>query len=76
LVPQLEGPWSTQRESGVFCASGLHVPTLPGRLQELQALLQAVLQQIPAAQNLLPHSPLVVQLPPFGFNPHDPLVQT
>jgi hypothetical protein len=45
-------------------------------LQALQAVLQALLQQFPATQNVLAHSAPVVQPPPFGFNPHDPLVQT
>ena len=76
LGPQLAGPVSTQRLSDVFAARGLQTPTLPGWLQDTQAVLQALVQQTPCVQWPAAHSPSVAQVAPNGFRPHDPLVQT
>jgi hypothetical protein len=77
LLPQLAAPVSTQRASAVLADTGLHIPTIPGSAHETQAPLQALLQQTPWAQvSPVWHSPLLEQLPPGGFKPQEPLVQT
>ncbi len=55
----------------------LHVPTLPGRLQESQAPpLHAVLQHTPSTQLPLPHWLLAVQVTPgVCFGTHAPSLQ-
>jgi hypothetical protein len=57
-------------------ATGLHVPTLPGRLQESQAPPQAVLQHTPSTQLPLPHWLLAEQaLLLVCFGTHAPALQ-
>ena len=75
-MPQLAAPLSVQRPSGVLFASGLHMPVEFCRLQATHAGLQALLQQTPCAQWPLVQSPLPEHCAPFGFSPHEPLVQT
>jgi len=75
-VPQLPAPLSGQRASGVLFATGLHVPTVPCKLQATQALLQALLQQTPWAQFPLAHSTPLAHCAPSGLRPQDPFVHT
>jgi hypothetical protein len=48
-------------------ATGLHVPTLPGRLHASQEPLHAVLQHTPSAQLPLPHWLAAEQVAPADF---------
>jgi hypothetical protein len=47
--------------------TGLHVPTLPARLQASHEPPQAVLQHTPSTQLPLPHSLAAVQVAPLAF---------
>jgi hypothetical protein len=78
LVPQLVLPWSLQLSagSGMPVGTAVHRPIDPVSAQDWQALAQAETQQTPCAQLLDWHSVLVEQNAPFGFSPHELLVQT
>ena len=55
-------------------ATGLHVPTLPSRLQASQAPPHAVLQHTPSTQLPLPHWLAALHTAPlFSFGTHAPL---
>jgi hypothetical protein len=57
-------------------ATGEQVPTLPGRVQDAQAFVQAVLQQTPLTQvRPTAHWLLEAQAPPWVWNVHAPLAQ-
>jgi hypothetical protein len=53
--------------SGVPGTTFTQLPSLPGTLQLWQVPVQALLQQRPSTQRLLPHSLAAPQVPPFGF---------
>ena len=57
-------PWGSTPD-----ATLLQVPTLPARLQDLQAVLHALLQQTPCAQKPLTHSVPTLQVAPGGLRP-------
>lgn len=70
VVPQVDAACTAHR----LCGSGpvftlLQVPAVPFRLQARQAVLHALLQQTPSAQNMLPHSALAPQGAPSGLRP-------
>ena len=70
MVPQVVEAVAGQRPSGSppeFTL--LQLPTVPARLHDLQAPLQAALQQTPCAQKLLLHSFGAEQRAPSGFSP-------
>lgn len=78
--PQVVRALATQRALGSLPpkTTGEHVPTLPATRQLRQvpvvASEQVVLQQTPSVQFPLKHCVPPVQLAPFGFLPHDPLM--
>src|SRR5688572_18211276 len=47
--------------------TGVQLPTAPGRLQAWQVEVQALPQQTPSTQKLLPHSSAVMQARPMVF---------
>jgi hypothetical protein len=53
-----------------------HVPAVPVIEHDRQLPVHAVRQQAPCSQKPLEHSPVVVQVAPFGFLPQLPPVQT
>ena len=76
VVPQVEAAVATHIPFGSApLFTGEQVPSLPRRLHEVQAPVQSVLQQMPAAQCLFKHSLLLVQSAPLGASPHRPLLQ-
>jgi hypothetical protein len=60
---------------GLPVATGVHVPTLPVRLQASQAPLQAVLQQTPSTQLPLAHWLAEVQEPEPSLGTQVPPLQ-
>jgi hypothetical protein len=68
VVPQLVAAVVAQRPSAPELML-LQLPTVPARLQALQAAVQAALQQTPCAQKLLLHSLAAEHEAPFGFRP-------
>jgi hypothetical protein len=78
LVPQLAAPWSVQvlAGSGLPVGTLVQVPSVPAREHDLQALAQAVLQQIPWAQFPDWHSVAVAHTAPFAFLPQLFTLQT
>ena len=50
----------------------VQVPEVPVSPHDMQMPVQVVLQQMPRAQMLLPHSIPSTQVPPFGLRPHEP----
>ena len=71
FVPQLMGPWSTQRAAGSMApvATLLQTPREPGSAQLRQAPSQAVWQQMPCAQNPLLHWAPASQVAPSSTRP-------
>jgi len=55
------------QRSSIADFTGLQVPARLVRLQAVQAVLQALLQQYPSAQKPLVHSPAAAQVCPFVF---------
>jgi hypothetical protein len=78
FVPQLAAPWSRHMPFGsvAFVATFVHTPSVPERPHDLQAALQVVAQQKPCAHTDDWHSVDAEHGAPFGFLPHEPLVQT
>jgi hypothetical protein len=52
-------------------ATFVQLPTVPFRLHARHAPPQALLQQTPSAQKLLPHSFADEHVAPSGFKPHE-----
>jgi len=55
--------------------TGAQVPTVPGRLQAKQPMLQSEAQQTPWAQKPLLHSSGIEHIAPLSFFPHEFAVQ-
>lgn len=70
VVPQVVAACTAHSPCGSTpVATFEQLPTVPARLQDLQAVLQAPLQQTPWAQKVLAHSLPPEQAAPFGFRP-------
>jgi hypothetical protein len=78
LVPQVAVACTTQISagSGALLATFAQVPFEAGSAHDLQASLQAVVQQTPWAQMFEAHSLLSEQMAPGGFLPHELSLQT
>ena len=71
VVPHVVAVWTGHRLSAPDC-TGEQVPRVAARLQDWQAPVQALLQQTPCAQKLLPHSSAAAHGWPSPFLPHEP----
>jgi hypothetical protein len=76
LVPQVAAPWSRQVPSGSAppVATLVHVPSVLPSAHDRHAPVQALLQQMPWAQNVLTHSAPEPQEAPLAFFPHERLL--
>jgi hypothetical protein len=76
LVPQVDASWIAHIPvgSGAAFVTSVQTPGVPA-MHDLHAVLHALSQQTPCAQNLLPHSFGSEQEAPGPFNPHELLMQ-
>jgi hypothetical protein len=78
VLPQLVAAWAGHCPRGSIPSSGtgVHVPSAPASVHDMQLALQAVAQQIPSTQKPLWQSAGPPQLAPGGSRPHVPPAQT